>query len=81
MTESRDDTKRLALVLLAVGVVISLTVVPGVFIVDENNYLVNVLALRQGHVTVTNTRGLLPFMRCDSPWGNAEWGRFPAPAR
>ncbi len=36
------------------------TVVPGVFIIDENNYLVNVIAVRQGHVTVANTAGLSP---------------------
>jgi hypothetical protein len=36
------------------------TVVPGVFSVDEDNYLVNVIAVRQGHVTVPNTAGLSP---------------------
>ena len=48
------------LALLILGIVLSLTVVPGVFIVDDNNYLINVVALRQGHVTVANTAGLSP---------------------
>jgi hypothetical protein len=42
------------------GILLSWKVVPGVFIVDDNNYLVNVLALRQGRVTVANTEGLTP---------------------
>jgi hypothetical protein len=46
--------------LLALGLVVSLKVVPGVFTVDDNNYLVNVLALREGRVTVANTEGLTP---------------------
>jgi hypothetical protein len=52
--------KALAVALLALGVVVSLTVVPGVFVTDDNNYLINVLALRQGRVTVANTEGLTP---------------------
>jgi hypothetical protein len=42
----------------ALGIVVSATVVPGVFTVDENNYLANVIALRQGRLTVANTEGL-----------------------
>ena len=45
---------------VALGVIITLTVVPGVFISDDNNYLINVIALRQGRVTVANTEGLSP---------------------
>ena len=48
------------IVLLALGLVVTATVVPGVFIVDEVNYLVNVLAMRDGHVTIANTAGLQP---------------------
>jgi hypothetical protein len=50
--------RRLVPLLVLLGVVLSATVIPGVFIVDEDNYLVNVLALRQGRVTVANTEGL-----------------------
>ena len=51
---------RLVLALLVLGIIISVTVVPGVFTTDDNNYLINVLALRHGRFTVTNTEGLLP---------------------
>ena len=46
--------------LVALGLVVSWNVVPGVFSVDDNNYLVNALALRDGRVTVANTEGLTP---------------------
>ncbi len=46
--------------IIALGVVISVNVVPGVFIVDDNNYLINILNLRQGRVTVANTQHLTP---------------------
>lgn len=52
--------KPLVPALLALGLVLSITVVPGVFVTDDNNYLINVLALRQGRVTVANTEGLSP---------------------
>jgi len=48
------------LALLVLGVLISVTVVPGVFTTDDNNYLINVVALRQGRFTVANTEGLSP---------------------
>ena len=37
--------KPLVPALLALGLVLSITVVPGVFTTDDNNYLINVLAL------------------------------------
>ncbi len=46
--------------LLVLGALISVTAVPGVFTIDEDNYLVNVIAIRDGHVTVSNTAGLSP---------------------
>ncbi|MGH9385431.1 MAG: hypothetical protein ACRD2N_14205 [Vicinamibacterales bacterium] len=46
--------------LIGLGLVLTLTVTPSVFIVDDLNYLVTVLAARQGHVTVANTEGLTP---------------------
>jgi len=52
--------KTLFLALLVLGIVLTLSVVPSVFTVDDNNYLVNVLALRRGRVTIANTEGLRP---------------------
>src|SRR5438874_7224062 len=52
--------RALFLALLLLGIVVSVEVVPGVFTVDDNNYLINVIALRQGGVTVANTDGLSP---------------------
>ncbi len=49
---------RVALVLGAVGIVLQAVVVPGLFTVDEDNYLATVLALRAGRVTVPATDGL-----------------------
>ena len=46
--------------LLGLGIVVTAKAVPGVFIVDEINYLVNALALRDGRVTIANTEGLSP---------------------
>ena len=48
------------LALVVLGGVISAQVVPSLFLVDDNNYLVNVLALREGRVTLANTEGLPP---------------------
>ena len=50
----------LALSLLVLGIVISLKVIPSIFIVDENNYLVTVVGLQHGRLTVPNTEGLSP---------------------
>ena len=50
----------LVLALVVLGVVVSFEVVPGVFTIDDNNYLINVIALRQGGVTISNTAGLSP---------------------
>lgn len=46
--------------LIVLGALLSTLVVPGVFTVDDNNYLVNVLALKRGRVTLANTEGLPP---------------------
>jgi hypothetical protein len=45
---------------LGLGVVVTLTVTPSAFTVDDLNYLITVLAARGGHVTVANTEGLTP---------------------
>jgi len=52
--------RALLLGLLALGALLSVTVVPGAFTIDDGNYLVNVAAVRRGHVTVANTAGLTP---------------------
>ena len=46
--------------LIGLGAAITVDVVPGVFSTDDNNYLINVLALREGRVTVRQTDGLAP---------------------
>jgi hypothetical protein len=52
--------KLLLVLLVVLGVIISVTVVPGVFTTDDNNYLINVLSLRHGRFTIANTEGLPP---------------------
>jgi hypothetical protein len=49
-----------AITLVAAGLALSATVVPGVFTVDEDNYLVTVVGLRDGRLTVPGTEGLTP---------------------
>jgi len=44
--------------LIGLGSAITADVVPGVFSIDDNNYLINVLSLRAGRVTVPQTDGL-----------------------
>src|SRR5262245_58902444 len=56
----RRDLAILTIFLVFLGVALTASVVPGVFTIDETNYLVNVVALRQGHVTIANTAGLPP---------------------
>jgi hypothetical protein len=49
-------------VLLAVGVVLVATAVPGQFTIDESSYVVTVTGLRHGQFTVPGTEGLTPSM-------------------
>ena len=62
-------------VLLVLGIAVSATVVPGVFTTDDNNYLINVLTVRQGRFTVANTEGLSPSQELlffdPGPWTRA----------
>jgi hypothetical protein len=46
--------------LALLGVVLTVTVIPGVITVDENSYLATVVAFRQGRLTVASTEGLPP---------------------
>jgi hypothetical protein len=52
--------RALVLGLLVLGLLLSALVVPGVFTIDEPHYLVTVLGLRQGRLTVPGTEGLPP---------------------
>ena len=61
MTAFRVSDSTILLVLLFVlGVLLILTLIPGVYIIDEDNYLSSVLALRQGQFAVPGTENLTP---------------------
>lgn len=46
--------------LLAIGVLLTMIVVPGVFTIDEDNYLATLIGLRRGDFTLPGTEGLAP---------------------
>ncbi len=50
----------LLLALVALGLVLTVTVIPAPYLIDDANYLTNVAALRRGDVTVAATAGLTP---------------------
>lgn len=50
----------LVLGLLPLGIVLFVTIVPGVFTIDENNYTATVRALRAGGLMVPGTQGVTP---------------------
>ena len=52
--------RSLLLALLVLGSALTASVVPGPFSIDENNYLVTVVGLMQGRLTVPGTEGLPP---------------------
>ena len=52
--------RSLLLGLTGLGLVLTATVVPGVFTVDEDYYLATLVALRHGRLTVPGTEGLTP---------------------
>ncbi|HLF20591.1 MAG TPA: hypothetical protein VI704_07360, partial [Bacteroidota bacterium] len=54
------DIRILLLVLSIVGVFLTLTAIPGIFIIDEDNYLVSLVALRHGRFTIPGTEGFKP---------------------
>ena len=58
--DSRSDSVLFLLVLAFAGTLLSLSVVPGLFTIDESNYLTTTLALRAGRLTVPGTDGLSP---------------------
>jgi hypothetical protein len=56
---SRERLTLLALLAL-LGTVLMITSIRGVFLIDENNYMVSALALREGQLSVPGTAGLTP---------------------
>jgi hypothetical protein len=54
------DRTLLILLLVLLGIVLMVTIVPGVFIIDEDNYLVTVVGLRHGQLSVPGTENLTP---------------------
>ena len=55
-----SDRTLLVLLLVGFGVLLTTTIVPGVFIIDEDNYLVTVVGLRHGQLSVPGTENLTP---------------------
>ena len=52
--------RTLGLALAAAGVLLVVSAVPGVFTIDEDNYLMTLVSLRRGRLTVPGTAGLTP---------------------
>jgi len=61
----RRDRYLLAAILFLVGILLTASSIRGVFIIDEDNYLVSALSVRQGSSVVENTRGLSPSRELD----------------
>ena len=60
---NRNDKREYTIILgllIALGLVLVVTTIKGPFIIDEDNYLVTVIGLRQGVLTVPGTEGLTP---------------------
>jgi hypothetical protein len=55
-----SDRMLLALSLIVLGFILVVTIIPGVFIIDEDNYLVTVVGLRHGTLMVPGTENLTP---------------------
>jgi hypothetical protein len=64
--------KTFSVVVVALGIGLWLTAVPGIFTIDDGNYLVNALAMQKGRVTIANTADLPPSSELlffdPSPW-------------
>lgn len=54
------DSTTLLFLLTAIGIVLSVTAIHGVYIIDEDNYTISALALRDGGFTVKHTQNLTP---------------------
>ncbi|MBF8248646.1 MAG: PMT family glycosyltransferase, 4-amino-4-deoxy-L-arabinose transferase, partial [Bacteroidetes bacterium] len=54
------DSTYLLFLLIAIGLVLFVTAIHGVYIIDEDNYMVSALALRDGGFTVQHTKNLTP---------------------
>ncbi len=57
---ARAARQRPLFVLTMLGLLLTVTVVPAPFTIDENHYLTSVLDLREGRLTVAGTEGLSP---------------------
>lgn len=55
---ARSESVALAGVLAVVALLLALTTVPGIFTIDENNFMVSVLSLREGGFEVPGTENL-----------------------
>ena len=55
-----SDRMLLILLLTILGVILTSTIITGVFIIDEDNYLVTVVGLRHGTLMVPGTENLTP---------------------
>ncbi len=58
--QKRKDYSILLVLLVVLGIVLVATTIRGPFIIDEINYLVTVIGLREGKLTVPGTEGLSP---------------------
>ena len=56
----QNDLKILLILLGCLGIALAATTIRGAFIIDEINYMVNVIGLREGRLTVPGTEGLSP---------------------
>jgi hypothetical protein len=54
------DQSPLILLLIVFGVVLTVTIIPGVFITDEDNYFVTVVSLQHGMLKMPGTENLTP---------------------
>ena len=55
-----DDRTLLILLLILLGIILTITIIPGVFIIDEDNYLVTVVGLQHGMLKMPGTENLTP---------------------
>ncbi len=55
-----SDRTKLVLLLAGFGILLTTTIVPGVFIIDEDNYLVTVVGLQHGMLKMPGMENLTP---------------------
>ena len=57
---AHKDLRILTILLVVLGLLLVVTTIRGAFIIDEINYMVSVIGLREGRLTVPGTDGLSP---------------------